>query len=164
MYVIVRVLIICSLSASAAFSALADSSVSSSAEKTYVDAAQCLWIKERRRVSCLDLKTLRYIRGCLAVAAVELSGPSFKTAKTAKAAKIAKAATPAKSISGLFVDSGGGLWVVSGSSASGAVQSVFAGGITVSEVSDATGFSSPSYFTKCFQKEFGCRPTEYEAE
>ena len=45
-----------------------------------------------------------------------------------------------------------------------AAQLLASGGMTVSEVSDATGFSSPSYFTKCFQKEFGCRPTEYEAE
>lgn len=44
-----------------------------------------------------------------------------------------------------------------------AAQLLAAGGMTVSEVSNATGFSSPSYFTKCFQKEFGCRPTEYEA-
>lgn len=44
-----------------------------------------------------------------------------------------------------------------------AAELLSAGGMTVGEVSDATGFSSPSYFTKCFQKEFGCRPTEYAA-
>lgn len=102
----------------------------------YVDAAQRLWIKERRSVSCLDLKTLRYIRGCLAVATAELSGPSVRTAKASKtvAAIHAKVAATvytdisAKSISDLFVDSGGGLWAVSGSSASGAVPSVFGSG------------------------------------
>lgn len=30
----------------------------------------------------------------------------------------------------------------------------------VSEVAERTGFSSPSYFSKCFRKEFGCLPTE----
>lgn len=32
---------------------------------------------------------------------------------------------------------------------------------TVTEISELTGFSSPGYFSKCFQKEFGCKPTEY---
>lgn len=43
-----------------------------------------------------------------------------------------------------------------------AAEMLSGGGMTVSEVADATGFSSPSYFTKCFQKEYGCRPTEYK--
>lgn len=32
---------------------------------------------------------------------------------------------------------------------------------TVSEVSYMTGFNSPSYFAKCFQAHYGCRPSEY---
>lgn len=32
---------------------------------------------------------------------------------------------------------------------------------SIAEISELTGFSSPSYFTKCFLKEFGCRPSEY---
>ena len=32
---------------------------------------------------------------------------------------------------------------------------------SIAEISELTGFSSPSYFTKCFMKEFGCRPSEY---
>lgn len=31
---------------------------------------------------------------------------------------------------------------------------------TVSEIAFKFGFSSPSYFSKCFKKEFGIRPTE----
>lgn len=36
--------------------------------------------------------------------------------------------------------------------------------VTVSEVAYATGFSSPKYFTKCFKKEFGITPTEYQQQ
>lgn len=32
---------------------------------------------------------------------------------------------------------------------------------TVSEVGYMVGFSNPSYFSKCFQKQFGIRPTDY---
>ena len=32
---------------------------------------------------------------------------------------------------------------------------------SVSEVCYETGFSTPSYFTKCFQDKFGCKPSEY---
>ncbi len=32
---------------------------------------------------------------------------------------------------------------------------------TVADISTMTGFSSPSYFSKCFQEEYGCRPSEY---
>lgn len=31
----------------------------------------------------------------------------------------------------------------------------------VSEVAYKTGFTSPSYFSKCFQKQFGCLPSDY---
>lgn len=36
--------------------------------------------------------------------------------------------------------------------------------VTVSEVAYATGFSSPKYFTRCFKKEFGIPPTEYQQQ
>ena len=32
---------------------------------------------------------------------------------------------------------------------------------TVADIATLTGFSSPSYFSKCFQEEYGCRPSEY---
>ena len=31
----------------------------------------------------------------------------------------------------------------------------------ISEVSYMCGFSSPSYFAKCFQKQFGVKPMDY---
>lgn len=31
----------------------------------------------------------------------------------------------------------------------------------ISEVCYMTGFSSPSYFSKCFQKQFGMKPGEF---
>lgn len=36
------------------------------------------------------------------------------------------------------------------------------GGKTVTEIAEETGFGSVSYFSKCFQKEFGCKPSEYQ--
>jgi DNA-binding response OmpR family regulator len=35
-------------------------------------------------------------------------------------------------------------------------------GLTVSEVAGLVGFSSTSYFTKCFQDEFGIKPSQYK--
>ncbi len=35
------------------------------------------------------------------------------------------------------------------------------GGFTVSEISDRTGFSTPSYFATCFKKYMGCNPSDY---
>lgn len=34
--------------------------------------------------------------------------------------------------------------------------------LSVNEIAERTGFSSPSYFTKCFKKEFGMLPSEYK--
>ncbi len=33
---------------------------------------------------------------------------------------------------------------------------------SISDIAEQTGFGSVSYFSKCFQKEFGCKPSEYE--
>lgn len=32
---------------------------------------------------------------------------------------------------------------------------------SIAEIAEHAGFSSPSYFSKCFQKEFDCKPSEY---
>ena len=37
------------------------------------------------------------------------------------------------------------------------------GGMSMAEVADRAGFSSASYMSKCFQEEFGCKPSEYAA-
>ncbi len=42
-----------------------------------------------------------------------------------------------------------------------AAQLLHEQGASVSEVAYMVGFSSPSYFSKCFQKQFGIRPAEY---
>lgn len=42
-----------------------------------------------------------------------------------------------------------------------AAQLLHQGGHLVSEVGYMVGFSNPSYFSKCFQKQFGIRPTDY---
>jgi len=35
------------------------------------------------------------------------------------------------------------------------------GKMTISEIAEATGFSSAGYFSKCFQKEFGNKPSDF---
>ena len=33
--------------------------------------------------------------------------------------------------------------------------------LTIAEIAEQTGFSSASYFTRCFQEAYGCKPSEY---
>ena len=42
-----------------------------------------------------------------------------------------------------------------------AAQLLHDGGYLVSEVGYMVGFSNPSYFSKCFQRQFGIRPADY---
>ena len=42
-----------------------------------------------------------------------------------------------------------------------AAEMLARGGRSVAEVAEATGFGSPGYFSKCFQAEYGCRPSDY---
>lgn len=42
-----------------------------------------------------------------------------------------------------------------------AAQLLADGNLTISEISYRTGFGSPGYFTRCFQKEYGMTPSEY---
>ena len=42
-----------------------------------------------------------------------------------------------------------------------AAQLLKEGGYRVNEVCYMVGFSSPSYFSKCFQKQFGMKPTTF---
>ena len=35
------------------------------------------------------------------------------------------------------------------------------GGLTVTEVSEKVGYTSPNYFSKVFRRHFGCAPSEY---
>lgn len=43
-----------------------------------------------------------------------------------------------------------------------AAQLLEQGDKSIAEIAEITGFSSSSYFSKCFQKEFGCRPSDYQ--
>ena len=36
--------------------------------------------------------------------------------------------------------------------------------MSISDVAEHTGFCSVSYFSKCFQREFGCKPSEFAGE
>ena len=45
-----------------------------------------------------------------------------------------------------------------------ASQLILENEMTLSEISDAVGFSSLSYMGKCFNEEFGCRPSEYRSK
>ena len=42
-----------------------------------------------------------------------------------------------------------------------AAQLIKEGGCRINEVCYMTGFNTPSYFTKCFQKQFGVLPKEF---
>lgn len=42
-----------------------------------------------------------------------------------------------------------------------AAQLLREGNVSVAEVCQSVGMSSPSYFSKCFQRYFGCKPSEY---
>lgn len=42
-----------------------------------------------------------------------------------------------------------------------AAQLLRDGNVSVTEVCQSIGMSSPSYFSKCFQRYFGCKPSEY---
>jgi AraC-like DNA-binding protein len=42
-----------------------------------------------------------------------------------------------------------------------AAQLLQEGKYLISEVGYMVGFSNPSYFTKCFQKQFGIKPGDY---
>ena len=42
-----------------------------------------------------------------------------------------------------------------------AAELLAGGGRSVAEVAEQTGFGSTAYFSKCFQAEFGCRPSDY---
>jgi len=42
-----------------------------------------------------------------------------------------------------------------------AAELLLKGDKSVTEIAEFTGFCSTSYFSKCFQKEFGCKPSEY---
>lgn len=38
---------------------------------------------------------------------------------------------------------------------------ILEGELSISEITEKVGFSSPSYMSKCFQEMYGCRPSEY---
>jgi AraC-like DNA-binding protein len=42
-----------------------------------------------------------------------------------------------------------------------AAEMLSEGKLSISDIAFRTGFSSSSYLSKCFQEEFGCKPSEY---
>lgn len=42
-----------------------------------------------------------------------------------------------------------------------AAELIRKGGMNMAEIAERVGFSSASYMSKCFQEEFGCKPSEY---
>ena len=42
-----------------------------------------------------------------------------------------------------------------------AAQLIREGELSITEISDRLGFSTPSYMSRCFQDVYGCRPSEY---
>lgn len=42
-----------------------------------------------------------------------------------------------------------------------AAQLITEGCLSITEITDKVGFNSSSYFSKCFQETYGCRPSEY---
>ena len=44
-----------------------------------------------------------------------------------------------------------------------ACQLLKEGKLTIAQISDRTGFSSPSYFTTSFRGYFGCSPSEFQS-
>ena len=42
-----------------------------------------------------------------------------------------------------------------------AAQLILENNMTMGEISENVGFSSPSYMSKCFQETYGCKPSEY---
>ena len=45
-----------------------------------------------------------------------------------------------------------------------ACQLLKEGKLTIAQISDRTGFSSPSYFTTSFRSQFGCSPSEFQSK
>lgn len=43
-----------------------------------------------------------------------------------------------------------------------AARMIVEGKRTITEIADITGFSSSSHLSKCFQEEYGCKPSEYK--
>ena len=44
-----------------------------------------------------------------------------------------------------------------------AADLILEGNLSLTEIAETVGFSTPSYMSKCFTEEFGCRPSEYAA-
>ncbi|WP_246581467.1 hybrid sensor histidine kinase/response regulator transcription factor [Echinicola shivajiensis] len=45
-----------------------------------------------------------------------------------------------------------------------AAQLLLQGDLKVAEISYMVGFNNPKYFSKCFQKQFGCSPSKYKSQ